>query len=130
MRTARETATAGIVGGGILAACLLLPGLWIGGRWAWIGVLIIVAPTAALLTATGRRHYGFAGSLTVALVVTLIAGGVSWALAVFALVKALSGEGVQLVWAILPFVASAVSVLALGLIALRVVPARPEAGTG
>ena len=118
---------AGVIGAAVLAACLLVPGMRLGADWPWLGVVVIVVPTAALLTATGYRHYGPARSLAVALAVTLVAGGVSWVVAVFTLVKALSGEGVALVWAILLFATPAVSVLMLGVLALRIVSPRSVA---
>lgn len=124
MKNAHGTAVAGVVGAAILAACLLEPGLRAGVASFWVGAAVIVVPTAALLTATGSRYYGFGRSLAVGLAVTLAAGGVSWVVAIFTLVKALSGRGVLLVWAILPFAASVVAVLALGVLALRVVPPR------
>ena len=52
---------------------------------------------------------------------TLAADGVSWVVAVFTFVKVLSGEGVAPVWVILLSVTPAVSVLALGVLALRIV---------
>lgn len=127
MANTRGTAVAGVIGAAVLAACLLVPGMWLGADWPWLGAVVIVVPTAALLTATGYRLYGSGRSLAVALAVTLVAGGVSWVVAVFTLVKALSGEGVALVWAILLFATPAVSVLMLGVLALRIVSPRSVA---
>lgn len=121
----RGLADAGILGAAVLAAVLLIPGLRLGADQPWLGAVVIVVPTAALLAATGHRHYGAGRAVAVALVVTVVAGGVSWLVALFTLVKVLSGVGVGLAWAILLFVAPAVSVLALGTLALRVVPPRP-----
>ena len=127
MANTRRTAVVGVIGAAVLAACLLVPGMRMGADWPCLGAVLIVVPTAALLTATGYRHYGPARSLAVALAVTLVAGGVSWVVAVFTLVKALSGEGVALVWAILLFATPAVSVLMLGVLALRIVSPRSVA---
>jgi hypothetical protein len=113
---------AGILGAAVVAALLLVPGLRVGAAQPWLGALIIVVPTAALLTAAGYRYYGFGRALAVALAVTLVAGGVSWLVALFTLVKALSGAGVGLGWSVLLFLTPVVSVLALGALALRVVP--------
>jgi hypothetical protein len=118
----RGVALLGVVAAAVLAAVVLVPGLRLGTGQPWLGAVVIVVPTAALLTLTGCRHYGFGRAFAVALAVTLVAGGVSWVVAVFTLVKALSGAGVGLAWAILLFLTPAVSVLALGVLALRVVP--------
>ncbi len=122
----RAIALLGVIGAAILAALVLVPGLRLGATQPWLGALLIVVPTAALLTATGCRHYGFGRALAVAIAVTAVAGGVSWLVAVFTLVKALSGVGVGLAWAILLFLTPVVSVLALGVLALRVVPPPDE----
>lgn len=124
MADGRGTAVAGIISAAVLAACLLVPGMRVGADQPWLGAAIMIAPVAALLTGTGYRHYGLGRAFAVALAVTLVAGGVSWLVAVFTLVKALSGAGVGTVWAILLFATPAISVLALGALALRVLPAR------
>lgn len=124
----RRLAVAGIVGAAVLATLVLVPGLRLGADWPWLGALVILVPTATLLAATGFRHYGPGRAVAVAAVVTVFAGGVSWLVAVFTLVRALSGAGVELAWAILLFLTPAVSVLALGALALRVVPPRVVPG--
>lgn len=124
MADGRRTAVAGIIGAAVLAACLLVPGMRVGADLPWVGAAIMIVPVAALMTGTGYRHYGLGRSSAVALAVTLVAGGMSWLVAVFTLVKALSGTGVGVVWAILLFATPAISVLALGAVALRILPAR------
>ena len=124
----RRLAVAGIVGAAVLATLVLVPGLRVGADWPWLGALVIFAPTATLLAATGFRHYGPGRAVAVAAVVTVVAGGISWLVAVFTLVRALSGAGVELAWAILLFLTPAVSVLALGALALRGVPQRSAPG--
>jgi hypothetical protein len=124
MANGRRTAVAGIIGAAVLAACLLVPGMRVGADQPWLGATIIIVPTAALLTVTGYRRYGLGRAIAVALAVTLLAGGVSWLVALFTLVKALSGAGVGLVWAILLFATPTISVLALGALALRILPPR------
>lgn len=114
-------AIAGIIGAAVLAACLLVPGMRVGADRPWLGTLVIVVPTAALLTVTGYRHYRLGRALAVALAVTVVAGGVSWIVAVFTLVKAISGAGVGIAWAVLLFATPLISVLALGAMALRFV---------
>jgi hypothetical protein len=121
---ARSLTVAGIVGAAVLATLVLVPGLRVGADSPWLGALVILAPTATLLAATGFRHYGLGRAFAVALAVAVAAGGISWLVAVFTLVRALSGVGVGLAWAILLFLTPAVSVLALGALALRVVPPR------
>ncbi|AFM15995.1 hypothetical protein Mycch_1187 [Mycolicibacterium chubuense NBB4] len=123
----RRIAVAGIIAAAVLAAALLVPGLRIGTDRPWLGALTILVPTAALLTATGSRHYGPVRAFAVALAVTVAAAAVSWLVALFTLVKALSGSGVEAAWGVLLFVTPVVSVLALGALALRLVPSRwPE----
>lgn len=120
----RGVAVAGILGAAVLAALVLVPGLRLGAGQPWLGAVVLIVPTAALLTASGYRHYGFGRALVIAISVTTIAAAMSWVVAVFTLVKALSGSGVGLVWALLLFLTPVVSVLALGALALRLVPTR------
>ncbi|WP_159233799.1 hypothetical protein [Mycolicibacterium vanbaalenii] len=122
MTNGRGMAVAGIIGAAVLAAVLLVPAMRAGADQPWLGAVIMIVPVAALLTVTGLRHYGPWRSLGVAVVVTLVAGGVSWLVSIFTLVGALSGAGVGLVWALLLFVTPVISVLALGALALRLLP--------
>ncbi|WP_163686548.1 hypothetical protein [Mycolicibacterium gadium] len=124
----RGSAVAGTVGAAGLATLVLVPGLRLGADAPWLGALVILAPTATLLAATGYRLYGLGRAMAVAAVVSVLAGGISWLVAVFTLVRALSGVGVGLAWAILLFLTPAVSVLGLGALALRVVPERSTPG--
>ncbi|ABM12425.1 MULTISPECIES: hypothetical protein [Mycolicibacterium] len=125
MANDRATTVAGIIGAAVLAAGLLLPAMRVGVDRPWLAAAMMIVPVAALLTATGYRHYGLGRAFTVALVVTVVAGGVSWLVAIFTLVKALSGAGVGLAWAILLFATPVFSVVALGVLALRVLASRP-----
>lgn len=126
MSDGRGIAVAGIGGAAVLAAGLLVPAMRVGVDRPWLAAVMMVVPVAALLTATGYRHYGLGRALAVALAVTVAAGGVSWLVAVFTLVKALSGAGVGLVWAILLFATPVFSVAVLGALALRIAPPRPS----
>ncbi|BBX18320.1 hypothetical protein CRI77_06880 [Mycolicibacterium duvalii] len=128
MANGRGVAVAGIIGAALLAAALLVPAMQMGVDRPWLAVIVMVLPVTALLTATGYRHYGLARAFAVALAVTVVAGGVSWLVAIFTLVKALSGSGVGLVWAVLLFATPVLSVLALGALALRTVPTQPAPG--
>jgi hypothetical protein len=129
MADGRGTAVAGIISAAVLAACLLVPGMRLGADRPWLGAAIMIVPVAALLTGTGYRHYGLGRAVAVALAVTLMAGVVSWLVAVFTLVKALSGAGIEAVWAILLFATPVISVLALGAVGLRILPARHSSGS-
>ncbi|GAB3217764.1 hypothetical protein [Mycolicibacterium hippocampi] len=126
MANGRGVAVAGIIGAAVLAAVLLVPAMRAGSHQPWLGAVIMIVPVAALLTGTGLRHYGPWRSLGVAVVVTLVAGGISWLVAIFTLVKALSGAGVGLVWALLLFATPVISVLALGALALRLFATRSD----
>ncbi len=123
----RGLAVVGILGAAVTAAVLLVPGLKVGATAPWLGAVVMIVPTAALLAATGYRHYGAARALGVALAVTVAAAGISWLVAVFTLVKALSGGGVEVAWAVLLFATPVFSILALGTLALRLLPASPPA---
>ncbi len=124
----RGIEVAGLVGAAALAALLLVPGLRLGADRPWLGAVVMIAPTATLLAVTGKRHFGLGRAVAVALVVVAAAGGVSWIVAIFTLVRVVSGAGVELPWAILLFLTPAVSVLGLGALALRVVPPRCAPG--
>lgn len=117
----RGIAVAGIVGAAAISVLLLVPGMRLGVDQPWLGVVVLLAPTAAVLAVTGRLHYGPGRALLVALVVAVLSCCVSWLVALFALVRALSGVGVGLAWGVLLFLTPAVSVLALGLLALKMV---------
>ncbi|PRC41471.1 hypothetical protein C6A85_000000115460 [Mycobacterium sp. ITM-2017-0098] len=128
MANGRDMAVAGIIGASVLAAFLLVPAMRAGVDRPWLAATIMIAPVAAVLTVTGCRHYGLGLAIAVALAVTLVSAGVSWLVAIFTLVKALSGAGVGVVWAILLFATPIFSVLALGAFALRVLPQRTSPG--
>ena len=94
----------------------------LAGGVSWLVALFTLVK--ALSGAGVGLVYGLGRAIAVALAVTLLAGGVSWLVALFTLVKALSGAGVGLVWAILLFATPTISVLALGALALRILPPR------
>lgn len=121
-------AVAGIIGASVLAALLLVPAMRVGVDRPWLAATIMIVPVAAVLTATGHRHYGLGRAAAVALAVTLVSGGISWLVAIFTLVKALSGADVGVVWAILLFATPIFSVLGLGALALRMLAPRSSPG--
>jgi hypothetical protein len=127
MMTARRIALTGVAGAAVLAVGLLLPAMRLaadGPGRPWLGALVMIAPTAALLAATGYRHYGIRAAIAVGVAVTLVSSGVSWVVSVAVLVTALDGSGNGGWVPIFMFVTPAVSVLVLGALALRVVPGR------
>jgi hypothetical protein len=128
-RDARVLAAGGVVGTAVLATLLLAPAIRRLGRpdEFWLSAAIMVAPTAALLTATGFAHYGLLRSLAVALVIMVLTTAIIWVIAVFTFATALSGYAVGTVMGVVLVAVPAVLVVALGLLALRIVPARARA---
>jgi len=125
----RKIAVAGVLVTAVLAACLTLPAVdqlsTIEGTW--LAAAILCLPTAALLTATGYRHYGFARSVGVAVAVMLVTALLTWLVAVFALASAMSGSTIGLAMGTLLLAVPALSVIIGGLLALRLAPSRPSA---
>jgi hypothetical protein len=85
---------------------------------------ILGIPVLVVLAASGAAHYGVLASAVVAVVVAVITCVVSLVVGAFAFATALSGSVTGVVLALVLFGAPALSVLILGLLALRVVPAR------
>ena len=85
---------------------------------------IIGIPVLVVLAASGAAHYGALASTVIAVVVAVITCVVAWVVAAFAFATALSGSVAGVVLAIVLFGAPALCVLILGLVALRMVPAR------
>ena len=125
----RKIAVAGVLATAVLAACLTLPAVdqlsTIEGTW--LAAAILCLPTAALLTATGYRHYGFARSVGVAVAVMLVTALLTWLVAVFALASAMSGSTIGLAMGTLLLAVPALSVIIGGLLALRLAPSSPSA---
>lgn len=127
----RLFAVCGVAAAAVAAATLVVPAArQLGPATGWlIATAIIGIPILLLLAVSGAAHYGVAASFMVGLVVAVITCVVSWVVAVLAFATALSGSVTGLVLAVVLFGAPALCVLALGLIALRVVPARaPDSG--
>jgi hypothetical protein len=78
-----------------------------------------------VLAATGYGHYELARSIGVAVVIALVTGLITWVVAVFALASAMSGSTIGPVMGVLVLCAPALSVIILGLLALRFVPVHP-----
>jgi hypothetical protein len=124
----RVFAVVGVVVAAIAAACLVMPAArQIGSAMGSLTAAAIIGiPVLAILAVSGAGHYGVLASSVVAVVVAVVTCVVSWVVAAFAFATALSGSVTGVVLALVLFGAPAVSVLLLGLLALRVVPARPE----
>lgn len=125
----RKIAVAGVLVTAVLAACLAFPAVDQLSTFEgmWLAAAIFCLPTAAVLVATGYRHYGLARSVGVAVAIMLVTGLITWVVAVFALASAMSGSTVGPVIGVLVLGAPALSVIILGLLALRFVPVRPAA---
>ena len=77
-----------------------------------------------ILAISGAAHYGVLASSVIALVVAVITCVVSWVVAAYTFATALSGSVTGVVLTTVLFGVPAFCVLVLGLVALRVVPAR------
>ncbi|HET6733175.1 hypothetical protein [Mycobacterium sp.] len=122
-------ALAGVLVTAVLAALLILPSV---GRMstldgAWQAAAIFGLPTVAVLTVTGYRNYGWARSLAVAVAIMLITGFFSWVVTVFVVASALSGSTIGAGLGIVLYGIPALSVVILGLLALKLVPGRSSA---
>ncbi len=115
----------GVVVAAIAAAALVMPAArQLGSATGSLTAAAIIGiPVLAVLAVSGADHYGVLASSVVAAVVAVITCVVSW-VAAFAFATALSGSVTGVVLALVLFGGPALCVLLLGLLALRVVPAR------
>jgi hypothetical protein len=122
----RVFAVVGVVVAAIAAAALVMPAARQLGSVAGslTAAAIIGLPVLLILAVSGAAHYGVLASSVIAVVVAVITCVVSWVAAAFAFATALSGSVTGIVLAIVLFGVPALCVLILGLVALRVVPAR------
>lgn len=129
MRQTQKIAMVGVFVAAVVAAALVKPtvGQLSALSGVWLGALIMGIPTAAVLVATGYRHYGLARSVAVAVPIALITFVVTWAVFVYAFASALSGSVTSPVMSILIFGIPALSVAVLGMLALKLVPESPTA---
>ncbi len=123
---ARVYAVVGVVVAAIAAAALVMPAARQLGPATGLltAAAILGIPVLVVLAVSGAAHYGVLASSVVAVVVAVITCVVSFVVAAFAFATALSGSVTGVVLAVVLFGAPALSVLILGLVALRVVPAR------
>jgi hypothetical protein len=118
-------AVAGVLVAAVLASCVVMPAV---GQTStldgmWLGAAIMGLPSAAVLAVTGYRHYGWARSLAVAVTIALVTCLISWVVAIFAVASALSGSAIGWVLGIALYGTPALTVVILGLVALKFVPA-------
>ena len=118
----------GVIVAAVVASCLILPAM---GKLAtldgtWLAAAIVGLPTVAVLVATGYRHYGLGRSVAVAVMVMTIALLASWVFSVFVMAAALGGSTTTLAMGVLLYGIPAAIVAALGLLALKLVPARSQ----
>lgn len=122
----RVIAVVGVVVAAVAAAALVMPAARQLGpaTGTWTAAAIIGIPVLVVLAVTGVAHYGALASAVIAVVIAVITCIVSWVVAAFAFATALSGSTTGLLLALVLFGGPALCVLLLGLLALRVVPAR------
>ncbi|MFI5508112.1 hypothetical protein ACIA48_11635 [Mycobacterium sp. NPDC051804] len=123
---ARKVAMVGVVVAAVLAACLVVPafGQVLTLERTWLAAAMIGVPTALLLAATGYRHYGVGRGLLVAVVITGLTLVITWVVSVFVVASALSGSATSVVMGAVLYGVPAVTVVVLGLLSLKLVPAR------
>lgn len=122
----RVFAVVGVVVAAIAAAALIMPAArQLGPATGFLTAAAIMGiPVFLLLAVSGAAHYGVLGSTVVAVTVAVVTCVVSLLVAAFAFATALTGSATGVVLALVLFGIPALSVLILGLLALRFVPAR------
>lgn len=122
----RVFAVIGVVLAAIAAAALVMPAArQLGPATGLLTAAAIIAiPVLVLLAVSGAAHYGVLASSAVAVAIAVITCVASCVVAAFAFATALSGSVTGVLLAVVLFGAPALTVLILGLLALRLVPAR------
>ena len=115
-----------VVVAAIAAAALVMPAARQLGpaTGSLTAAAIIGIPVLLVLAISGAAHYGVLASSVIAVVIAVSTCVVSYIIAAFAFATALSGSITGLLLAVVLFGGPALCVLILGLLALRVVPAR------
>jgi hypothetical protein len=123
----RVFAVVGVVVAAIAAAALVMPAArQLGPATGLLTAAAIMGiPVFLLLAVSGAAHYGVSASSVVAVAIALVTCVVSGVVAAFTFATALSGSVVGMLLAVVLFGGPALTVLILGLLALRLVPARP-----
>jgi hypothetical protein len=124
----RAFAVVGVVVAAVAAAALVIPAARQLGPVTGLlaAAAIIGLPVLVVLAVSGAAHYGVLASSIVAVVVAVITCVVSCVVAAFTFATALSGSVTGVVLAVVLFGVPALTVLILGLLALRLVPARAQ----
>ncbi|OBF30357.1 hypothetical protein A5724_24415 [Mycobacterium sp. ACS1612] len=124
----RVFAVVGVVAAAIAAGALVIPAARQLGSasGSLTAAAIIGIPVLVVLAVSGAAYYGVLASCVVAVVTAVLTCIVSWVIAAFAFATALSGSTTGLLLAVVLFGGPALCVLLLGLLALRVVPARSD----
>jgi hypothetical protein len=124
----RVFAVVGVVVAAIAAAALVMPAARQLGPMTGLlaAAAIIGIPVLVVLAVSGAAHYGVLASSVVAVVIAVITCAVSCVVAAFTFATALSGSVTGVVLAVVLFGVPALTVLILGLLALRLVPARAQ----
>ena len=122
----RVFAVVGVAVAAVAAAALVMPAARQLGpaSGSFTAAAIIGIPVLLVLAVSGAAHYGVLASSVIAVVIALVTCVVAWIVAAFAFATALSGSATGLVLAVVLFGGPALCVLILGLLALRMVPAR------
>jgi hypothetical protein len=122
----RVFAVVGVVVAAIAAAALVMPAARQLGPATGLltAAAIIGIPVFLVLAVSGAAHYGVMASSGVAVAIAVITCIVSAVVAAFTFATALSGSMTGMLLTVVLFGAPALTVLILGLLALRLVPAR------
>lgn len=126
MPSTRKTAAAGVLAAAMLASCLIVPALsrFSAADGSATAAAILGIPIAAVLAGTGMRHYGPLRALAVAFVVTAATVAVAGASSLVVAASALSGPTTTLAAGVVLLGAPVALELALGFLALQLVPTR------
>jgi len=122
----RVFAVVGVVVAAIAAAALVMPAARQLGPATGLltAAAIIGIPVLLVLAVSGAAHYGVLASSVVAVAIALITCVATSVVAAFTFATALSGSVTGVLLAVVLFGGPALTVLVLGLLALRLVPAR------
>ena len=124
----RTLALIGVLATAVLTACLVMPvSRQLGTvEGTWLAAALFLVPTIALLIATGFRYYGLWRSVEVAVVVMVITAFVTVVVSAFGFAGALSGSIAGVLFAVMLFGGPALSVVVLGLLAMRIAAVEPQ----
>lgn len=129
VKSSRAVALTGVLLTAVLMVVLVRPAMreivGLHGRPV-IGVVILVVPTVVLLTATSFRYYGLKRAVVVASIVIAMSGAASGFSFVIAVGAAQMPSGNAIAVVALIFAVPFLSVLVLGLLALRACRAWPR----